>query len=46
MKIQSHFYHDNFNVTDLDRPIDFYRGALDLEKTGEINRILKTNTGA
>lgn len=28
MKIQSHFDHDNFNVTDLDRSIDFYRGAV------------------
>lgn len=37
MEIKSHFNHVNFNVTDLDRSIAFYKEALGLEKTGEIN---------
>lgn len=37
MEIKSHFDHVNFNVTDLERSIEFYRAALGLEKTGEIN---------
>ena len=37
MEIKSHFNHCNFNVTDLDRSIRFYKEALGLEKTGEIN---------
>lgn len=37
MEIKSHFNHFNINVTDLDRSIAFYKEALGLEKTGEIN---------
>lgn len=37
MQIKSHFDHCNFNVTDLDRSIRFYKEALGLEKVGEIN---------
>ena len=36
MQISAHFDHVNFNVTDLDRSIEFYKKALGLEKTGEI----------
>ena len=36
MEIKSHFAHVNFNVTDLDRSIEFYKKALGLEKTREI----------
>lgn len=37
MEIKSHFNHVNFNVTDLNRSIDFYHKALGLEPVGEIN---------
>jgi len=37
MEIKSHFNHVNINVTDLDRSMKFYKEALGLEKTGEIN---------
>lgn len=36
MEIKSHFDHVNFNVTDLERSIAFYKEALGLEPTGEI----------
>lgn len=36
MKIQSHFDHVNFNVTDLERSCRFYSEALGLEQVGEI----------
>ena len=36
MNIKSHFAHVNFNVTDLERSMKFYKEALGLEKTGEI----------
>lgn len=37
MEIKSHFDHVNFNVTDLERSIKFYKEALGLEKVREIN---------
>lgn len=37
MEIKSHFDHVNFNVTDLERSIAFYKEALGLDPTGEIN---------
>lgn len=37
MEIKSHFDHCNFNVTDLERSIKFYKEALGLEKVGEID---------
>lgn len=36
MDIKSHFAHVNFNVTDLERSMKFYKEALGLEKIGEI----------
>ncbi|MDE6443823.1 MAG: VOC family protein [Muribaculaceae bacterium] len=37
MEIKSHFDHVNFNVTDLDRSIKFYKEALGLVPVGEVN---------
>ena len=37
MEIKSHFDHVNFNVTDLERSIKFYKEALGLEPVGEVN---------
>lgn len=37
MEIKSHFDHVNFNVTDLERSMKFYKDALGLEKVREVN---------
>lgn len=37
MEIKSHFDHVNFNVTDLERSMEFYKEALGLVKIKEIN---------
>lgn len=37
MTLQPRFNHFNFNVSDLDRSIDFYRRALNLIPTGRID---------
>lgn len=36
MEIKCHFDHFNINVSDLEKSIEFYEKALNLEKTGEI----------
>lgn len=37
MQVQARFNHFNFNITDLERSLDFYRRALQLTPCGEIN---------
>ncbi|MCF0235137.1 MAG: VOC family protein [Bacteroidaceae bacterium] len=37
MIVNAKFNHFNINVTDLERSLDFYRRALNLEPSGEIN---------
>lgn len=37
MEVNGRFDHFNFNVTDLERSLQFYKDALGLKPVGEIN---------